>query len=42
MKTKILIIISFVLIIFTLFIVSCKRNVFNPSIPNRTQFIEDP
>ena len=42
MKTKILIIISFVLIILALFIVSCRKNIFNPSIPNRTEFIEDP
>ncbi|MEI0526698.1 hypothetical protein R4K54_12345 [Brachyspira murdochii] len=38
MKIKIFIITS--LIILTS--VSCRRNVFNPSIPNRTQFVEDP
>ena len=39
---KILIIISFVLVLLISFSVSCKRNVFNPSIPDRTHFIEDP
>lgn len=37
---KILIIISCILIMLTIF--SCRRNVFNPNIPPRTEFIEDP
>ncbi|WP_157152753.1 hypothetical protein [Brachyspira murdochii] len=37
---KILIIISCILIMLTIF--SCRRNVFNPNIPQRTEFIEDP
>ena len=37
---RILITISCILIILTG--VSCKRNIFNPSIPNRTEFVEDP
>ncbi|MEI0518850.1 hypothetical protein R4K90_13515, partial [Brachyspira murdochii] len=37
---RILITISCILIILTG--VSCKRNIFNPSIPNRTEFVEAP
>lgn len=41
MKVKVLII-SFILILLISFAFSCRKKIFNPSIPNRTEFIEEP
>lgn len=39
---KISIILSFILVLLISFSISCKKKIFNPSIPNRTEFIEEP
>lgn len=39
---RISIILSFILVLLISFSISCKKRIFNPSIPNRTEFIEEP